>query len=557
MASLPPVGTQRVINDVVYTLSANSDVPYRATLAEAIAEFPVGYYFKTDDKAGVGPHPGELWIYQRTAGAPGYVAQVVATASTVEINAAIAEANAAAQVALATTAALAAPTGASLVSYAADFVPSPQRPLNKVFDDVVLLTNLGVSPEIADNSVKLAEIFAKASDIAMNYAVPPRIIVPSGQYEYSVSPNFAAQGLHLDCQPGAIFHHTGSGRAFIVDGGETGGGIGMMKVTGGLVIRGNPNTTDGMYNRAVHHSTFDVEVQSVSVAALRTEWVVCNEYWFRCSPVLRPFFNPVPLRGIVMDRRGVGERSSRCTFHNPILEGINGYGITLESAIITTFLGGTSESNVAGAYIGPDSSGNIFDGVDFEFNTSMDVYNLGQYNSFRNCLSDLKCEFSGIFNNIGGGLFNSVVDSGERNSCEDFVYGIGGGDLTRSNSGNYRNLRSALDHYPADIMNGPIEKLVLGSALGPANTGLLASWASSVAGGDPNDWYEYKYGDGTKRIFGGPLGDRFAHGSDGTAFNGVALIGRRPLPAAATDAATTMALANAMRQYLIDHGQCS
>lgn len=93
MASLPPVGTQRVINDVVSTLSANSDVPYRATLAEAVAEFPVGYYFKTDDKAGVGPHPGELWIYQRSAGAPGYVAQVVATASTVEIAAAIATAD--------------------------------------------------------------------------------------------------------------------------------------------------------------------------------------------------------------------------------------------------------------------------------------------------------------------------------------------------------------------------------------------------------------------------------------------------------------------------------
>lgn len=100
MASRPPVGTQRVITDVVSQLSANSDVPYRATLAEAVAEFPVGYYFKSDDKAGVGPHPGVLWIYLRTAGSPFYVAQISGQASTADIDAAIAEVNAAAANAL-------------------------------------------------------------------------------------------------------------------------------------------------------------------------------------------------------------------------------------------------------------------------------------------------------------------------------------------------------------------------------------------------------------------------------------------------------------------------
>lgn len=63
-----------VRDDVVDQLSANSDVPYRATLAEAVAEFPVGFYFKSDDKGGVGPYPGELWIYKRTSG--GYEPQI-------------------------------------------------------------------------------------------------------------------------------------------------------------------------------------------------------------------------------------------------------------------------------------------------------------------------------------------------------------------------------------------------------------------------------------------------------------------------------------------------
>lgn len=79
-----------VRDDVVEVLSANSDVPYRATLAEAVAEFPYidedhPRYFKSDDKANAGPHPGRLWIYRIEAAEPFYSAQfdgeAVATAA--------------------------------------------------------------------------------------------------------------------------------------------------------------------------------------------------------------------------------------------------------------------------------------------------------------------------------------------------------------------------------------------------------------------------------------------------------------------------------------------
>jgi hypothetical protein len=48
---------------------------YRATLAEALADFTVGTYFASSDTAAVGPYPNELRIYKRTAGSPGYTDQ--------------------------------------------------------------------------------------------------------------------------------------------------------------------------------------------------------------------------------------------------------------------------------------------------------------------------------------------------------------------------------------------------------------------------------------------------------------------------------------------------
>jgi len=83
MAGPPTVGTQRVIAEVVSQLAANGSVPYRATLAEALADFDIGLYFQSDDKAGVGPYPDDLWIYKRTVGSPGYAAQLAATPAVV------------------------------------------------------------------------------------------------------------------------------------------------------------------------------------------------------------------------------------------------------------------------------------------------------------------------------------------------------------------------------------------------------------------------------------------------------------------------------------------
>lgn len=446
---------------------------------------------------------------------------------------------------------------ADSIGYLPTLIPAPPRPVNRVLDDFPTLPSLGVTEgnTPAANAAKFAEIMAKARDLAVNTANPPRIRVPRGFYRYDTSPNFAAQGLTLDCEPGAQFIHTGSGRAFVVDGGATGGGVAMMKILGGLVVRGNANTTDGVYNRAIHHSTFDMEVQSVSNYALLTEWAVCNEYWFRCSPLFRPGFNPVPVGGMFLSNRGTGEATSRCNFYNPILEGINGYGINVNDGIINTFLGGTSESNVGGIFLGAKAVGNIIDGLDLEFNTTADVFCQGFYNTFRNLLSDSFSSFGGLFNSVEGGLYNAITSNGTRNSFRSVNFSTNAGAFTDTGADTrYEMMRNATANaFLIDRVRQAVDARYL-SDMGV--TGLLEADASFVTGGPAADTYHYKYGTG-KNVFGGPGGDRFAHSSAGTSFNGVAPIGRRAIGAAATDAATTQALVNTIRQYLIDHGQCS
>lgn len=442
------------------------------------------------------------------------------------------------------------------VQYTPSLVPAPPRQVNRVLDDIPTLPSLGVTEDNtpAANSAKFAEIMDKARELALGTANPPRIRIPRGFYRYDVSPNFAVQGMSLDCEPGAQLLHTGSGRAFICDGGATGGGIGMMKVVGGLVVRGNANTTDGVYQRAVHHSTFDMEIQNVSVAALRTEWAVCNEYWIRVSPVLRPLFSPVPTVGAFLSARNVGERTSRCTFYNPIFEGINGYGIICDSAIINTFLGGTSESNVGGIFVGADGVGNIVDGLDLEFNTTVDVFCQGVYNVFRNLLSDKKSQFGGLLNKVEGGLFNEVVNGGEANSFSHINYSIGGSAFTDggtlSNRGMIRNATTA--SIEPDMNKRPVGY----QQVGTVGTGSIYGRSDLVDGGDAGDTSFAKQGAG-RLYLSTASGRKISIRDSGTSFYGVPEIGRRTLAAAATDAATTQTLVNEIRQYLIDHGQCS
>lgn len=433
------------------------------------------------------------------------------------------------------------------------------RSVDAKLKDFISLLDYGVSEQNADNSAQLQAAVDDARRLAVSYAVPPRIVIPAGIYRYSTSPNWALTGLHLDCQPGATFVHTGTGIAFIVDGGqgENDGGFACMKVTGGLVIRGNTNTTDGAFIRAIHSSVFELEVQNVSEAGFRLIWTVCNEYTLRCSVLHRPAFNPVPKQGIVCDSRRTNQQVSACTFYNPIIEGLpNAYGIVLNDAIMNNFLGGTSESNAGGVFISDKCSYNRFVKTDFEFNVGgYDIYCLGQYNQFEGVLSDHEVHIDGNNNFIGGkdSLFNKLILNGNRNVVQDVTTNAGGGGVFQDNGADnsvFRIRNATNQNFPADYTTHPSKFRYLSEKGG---NGYLEASADQVTGGSTTDTYHYKYGTG-KNTFGGPGGDRFTHNSTGTSFNGATPIARRTLPNAPTDAATTQAAVVAILQFLKDWG---
>lgn len=403
---------------------------------------------------------------------------------------------------------------ADSLQYTAALIPAPSRPVNRVLDDFPTLPSLGVVPG-RDNSVRLAELMAKARELAMGTANPPRIRVPSGIYSYETAPNFAVQGLTLDCEPGAVFSHTGTGIAFPCDGGATGGGVGMMKVQGGLVIRGNPKTTDGLWNRAIHDSRFDVEVQHVTDAVLRTNWVVCNEYWIRHSPIFRPGFPILPKVGAFLSRRDVGERTSRCTFHNTRISSVDGYCWNFDDAIVNTVSGGTSESSVAGMFFSDLAICNIIAGHDIEFNTLIDIFCLGVYNSFQGGIFDGKSEFRGLLNTVTGGLYDSIINSGIANDFGHINYGIAGGDFLDTGVDTVRrHIRHALGGLEPDLLKREVGL----QQYGRIGRGLVVGRADLVNGGSADDIVLARQAGGSV-LLSSPTGDRVGWSANGLGFN--------------------------------------
>ncbi len=377
------------------------------------------------------------------------------------------------------------------------------RPVQDKLRDTVSIKDFGiVNDGVTDNTAAMAALAALLATFT-NTATVPRVVIPSGIYAYATSPNWAIQGLTLIAENGAIFKHTGSGPAFNVDGGATGGGVFRMRVEGGLRIQGNANSTYGLYNRAIHQSLFDVTVRDVANAALQTAWCVSNEYRIGITPIGDPAFNVTPTNGIVLDKRGTGEMTSDCTFYNPVVEGLPaGYGINLQNAVQNTFIGGTSESNGGGLFVSGTSMWNRFINLDLEFNTSADITCQGLYNVFDNCLSTTTSTFAGTSNLILTGNYNSIISSGIDNeffkvryasNAGTFNDGAGTGTIKRS----VRNLTTGL--LDPDLDRNPHQLLYIN---GPtSNNTVIGSADQLVSGGSANDVLFYHFGSGQTQFW--------------------------------------------------------
>jgi hypothetical protein len=173
------------------------------------------------------------------------------------------------------------------------------------------------------------------------------LVFPSGEYLYTVSPNWGITDAEIIAEGQVILKYTGTGHGLIFDAGASTSLVFGLRFTGNFILDSNASANDGIYVRSIHHSKIQARVKGCGTtkSGLRVEFAVCTEFDIVVS-VNRGFTTGAkPLNGIILTHRDVGENVSACIFNNPIIEGVTGDGIVLKNAIQNTFTGGTSEAN--------------------------------------------------------------------------------------------------------------------------------------------------------------------------------------------------------------------
>lgn len=419
------------------------------------------------------------------------------------------------------------------------------------FDPVNSLAELSVRDygAVGDNSTDNTSALANA--VAGAVALGARLRIPAGTYRYATSPNWANEALQVICEPGVVLYHTGTGVAFNLDGGAAGGGIHRFRLEGQPTIRGNANTTYGIDLRACHHVHIEANIRDVATAVFRSRWMVCGELWLRASTLAIGGFSPVPVSGIVLDERGSGEQTSACTFHNPIIEGVSGYGLVLTSAVMNTFVGGTSETNGGGITLGANATQNTIINLDMEANSGVDLACSGSRNTFIGCLADDNATVGGDSNVFIGGIFDDItVDaSGDGNQFIGVAYSSAAGAFTDNGTktGKLKVRNQTTSNFDNDSFLLPSAAWLSDPAgnqrlyFDPANTNYYKATSNHIFR-DATDAALLTIDSGGIKLLSG----------DAIQINSQQVVGGRgaALPADATDLATALTLVNAIKARL-------
>lgn len=248
--------------------------------------------------------------------------------------------------------------------------------------------------------------------------------------------NFAVPGLAI--RNGGL-KFTGTGMAFVMDGGDSDdGGVASICLQD-LVIEGGSSPTDaitdGFYSRVIVRSVFrNIEVRNVGGKAFHIKHGVSNQY-----DTLKYSTNDVaqsetPTHGIYVDDNGTGHYTADCTFINPIMEGFAGIGCELVQANGCQFLGGTFEgisgtgSNGKGLVIGAECRRNHFSVLWCEVNTTDDI----EVNGHSNIFTGIYCGSASASRNIqllgdGNVFFGGSLRSVDQQSApvHNRFYGCG------------------------------------------------------------------------------------------------------------------------------------
>lgn len=238
-----------------------------------------------------------------------------------------------------------------------------------------------------DNTGDDYNAISAARDFA--WSVQKSLVIPQGVYphsqklEFCVGNNFKVLGIGF---PTLRYTGSTSGPAVSIDAGATSYKYGLEFLD--INIEGNASATDGLYLRALAHSRIRARVWDCTQNACNIVSGVCNDVELRLTSVGGRVGAPnvKPANGLTLNSRVAGDYVAWCTFRNTIAENVTGRGYNIIDATGNVFLGGTSEGNPLGIYVGVASRLNTFQNIDMESNTGNgegnDVTVFGTANKF-------------------------------------------------------------------------------------------------------------------------------------------------------------------------------
>lgn len=215
------------------------------------------------------------------------------------------------------------------------------------------------------------------------------LVIPYGVYphsqklEFCMGNNFKVHGIGF---PTLRFTGTASSVAVSIDAGATSYRYGLEFLD--INIEGNSNVTDALYMRALAHSRIRARAWDCTQNACNIVSGVCNDAELRLTSVGGRVGAPniKPANGLTLNSRVAGDYVAWCTFRNLIAENVTGRGFNIIDATGNLFIGGTSEGNPLGIYVGAASRFNTFQNIDMEANTGNgegnDITVFGSGNSF-------------------------------------------------------------------------------------------------------------------------------------------------------------------------------
>jgi Periplasmic copper-binding protein (NosD) len=195
---------------------------------------------------------------------------------------------------------------------------------------------------------------------------------PAGVYRHSNTFVIRSRNTAFRGEAGTVLEHLGSGDAVRLDGTSSGPGYMYNVVFENFVIRGNANTANGLLVHNVSHVVLrNLRVTGSTESAYRAMYVIAGVFDNLVVSSNEEPLSPQPKYGITLscDWNNCANRSTNAvTILNPIVEGVSEIGILLQEAEYNTIIGGTSEANALGIYIGANGRRNKIVNTDLEAN---------------------------------------------------------------------------------------------------------------------------------------------------------------------------------------------